>query len=214
MDFFFLPDTCALAVHIACHEANIPLRLQTLERSPNGLKLKDDNASTPHYMSINPKGKVPAIGLQGGGILTETQAILQYIAWELVPSTRSAKLIPKVGLERWRAVELFNFITTEIHKAFSPLFNPDISPKHRETIIRDLGRAFTVLQDILGDQPFLIGQEISVLDFYAWTLLSWTRFFDDVDLSTWPRLAEYRRRILQRPSVQKALEEEGLVFQF
>ncbi|KAL6805056.1 glutathione S-transferase [Trichoderma sp. SZMC 28013] len=217
MDFYFIPDTCALAVHIACHEANIPLQLREIERSPTGLRIKSTRAHSSDYMSLNPKQKVPAIGLPNvpnGSILTETQAILQYIAWELAPAAENGSLLPKNGLERWRAVELLNFITTEIHKAFSPLFNPDMSAKHRERAIQDLGRAFTILEDTLGEKDFLIGQEISVIDCYAWTLLSWTRFFDDVDLAEWPSLVRYRQRILQRPSVQKALEEERLVFVF
>ncbi|KAL6689691.1 glutathione S-transferase [Trichoderma pleuroticola] len=214
MDFYFIPDTCALAVHIACHEANIPLQLREIERSPTGPRIKSTKALASDYTSLNPKQKVPAIGLPNGGILTETQAILQYIAWELAPAAQNGDLLPKSGLERWRAVELLNFITTEIHKAFSPLFNPDMSSKHRERAIKDLGRAFTILQDTLGEKEFLIGQEISVIDCYAWTLLSWTRFFDDVDLAEWPSLVRYRQRILQRPSVQRALEEERLVFVF
>lgn len=214
MDFYFIPDTCALAVHIACHEANIPLQLREIERSPTGLRIANTKALPFDYVSLNPKQKVPAIGLSNGSILTETQAILQYLAWERAPATQNGDLLPKSGLQRWRAVELLNFVTTEIHKTFSPLFNPDISPKHRERIIKDLARAFTILQDTLGEKEFLIGQEISVIDCYAWTLLSWTRFFDDVNLTEWPSLVRYRQRILQRPSVQKALEEERLVFEF
>ncbi|KAL7904425.1 glutathione S-transferase [Trichoderma velutinum] len=214
MNFYFIPDTCALAVHIACHEINIPLQLREIERSPTGLRIKNTKGLPSDYMSLNPKQKVPAIGLSNGSILTETQTILQYIAWELAPATQNGGLLPKAGLERWRAVELLNFVTTEIHKTFSPLFNPNISSRYREQIIKDLARAFTILQDTLGEKEFLIGQEISVIDCYAWTLLSWTRFFGDVDLSKWPSLVRYRQRILQRPSVQKALEEEGLVFVF
>ncbi|GIK06765.1 hypothetical protein Aspvir_002416 [Aspergillus viridinutans] len=208
MEFFFIPGTCALAVHIACHEAGIHLQLRQLERTPTGLQVKLGDGKPRDYMSLNPKGKVPAIRFHDGGILTENQAILQYIAWELTPKEKM--LIPQTGPARWRAVELLNFITTDLHKGFSPLLNRDISAKHREAVIRDLGKAFTVLQDILGDKPFLLGEEFSVADCYAWTVLTWTRFFDDIDLAKWPRLVKYRQRILHRPSVQKALEEEGL----
>lgn len=173
--------------------------------------MKNEDGTYASYTSLNPKGKVPAIRLQGGEILTENQTILQYIALELAPEKQ---LMPQHGLARWRAQELFNFITTDIHKCYSPLFNPDISPKHRNAIIDDLGIAFSVLQDILGDKPYLLGQDISIMDTYAWTLLTWTRFFSDVDIAAWPRLVDYCRRILQLPSVQRTLKEEGLVFEF
>ncbi|PCG89495.1 Hypothetical protein PENO1_104320 [Penicillium occitanis (nom. inval.)] len=212
MEFFFLQDTCALAVHIACHEAGLHVQLRQLERSPTGLQVKSDNVNPRNYNSLNPKGKVPAIKFGAGGILTENQAILQYIAWELAPKDKA--LIPQNGPARWRAVELLNFITTELHKGFSPLFNSNISARHRQEVIQDLGKGFTVLQDILGDKPFILGEEFTVADCYTWTVLTWTRFFDDVDLTKWPRLVEYRRKILQRPSVQKALEEEGLKLVF
>ncbi|KAL7940646.1 glutathione S-transferase [Trichoderma barbatum] len=214
MDFFFIPDTCALAVHIACYEANIALQLREIEQSPTGLRLKTAIALTSDYKTFNPKQKVPAFGLPNGDILTENTSnssisCLGAYSHDARYGSYSQNRTRTLG-----AVELLNFVTTAIHKAFSPLFNPNLSPKHRDNIIQDLSRAFSILQDTLGDKEFLIGPHMSVVDCYTWTLLSWTRFFDDVDISAWPLLVEYRQRILHRPSVQRALEEEGLAFEF
>ncbi|KAH8802997.1 glutathione S-transferase [Xylogone sp. PMI_703] len=221
MQFFFLPHTCALAVHIALCEAQLDTQLKKIRRDPDAaaLKLQDDDSE---YLTINPNGKVPAIEfpLEKGKILTETQTILQYIAWELAPDKLP---IPQTGAARWRALELLNFITTELHKGFAPLFRPDLSPSSREFFKRELGKAFTYLQGVIAEQDetggdgkesFILGDEFTVVDCYAWAVLTWTTYFDDIDLSPWPTLVEYRRRILKRPSVRKALKEEGVSLEF
>lgn len=209
MQFFFIPDTCALALHVALREANFDIELkQVLKPATGGChRLKDNNSE---YLAITQNNKVPAIGFHGA-IHTKTQAILQYIAWDLAPDRLP---IPQTGPGRWLAVETLYFIVTKLHKGVAPLFSPNIARKNREFWIRELGNAFTVLQGYLmdGERPkkFLLGDTFTVLDCYAWTVLNWTRFFEDVDLSPWPRLVDHRQRILQRPAVQKAFKEEAL----
>jgi len=144
---------------------------------------------------------VPALQLDNSEVLTEGPALLQYIA-DLAPASN---LAPANGtLDRTRLQETLNFISTEIHKGFSPLFNP-AAPAEWKTVVRDnLGKRFDYLSTWLDKQPYLQGETFTVADGYLFTVLGWCRWVD-IDLGKWPVLTAYCARVAERPKVQAAL---------
>ncbi|MEN9456224.1 MAG: Glutathione S-transferase, partial [Pseudomonadota bacterium] len=187
--------TCSLSPQIALSEAGIGVELIKVD-----LKAKT-TASGADYLAINPKGYVPALQLDSGEVLTEGPALLQYIA-DLAPASN---LAPANGtLDRTRLQETLNFISTEIHKGFSPLFNP-AAPAEWKTVVRDnLGKRFDYLSTWLDKQPYLQGETFTVADGYLFTVLGWCRWVD-IDLGKWPVLTAYCARVAERPKVQAAL---------
>jgi glutathione S-transferase len=164
-------------------------------------KLADGQA----FNEVNSKGYVPVLELDSGERLTEVSAILQYIGDQKPESG----LVPANGtLARYHLQEWLNYLASEIHKAFWPLFHEGCEPE-RPFALERLGRRFTWLSERLGDKPFLMGDTFSVADSYLLTMLNWTRP-GGIDLNRWPNLKSYRSRISERPSVQAALEAEGL----
>jgi glutathione S-transferase len=158
------------------------------------------------YTTINPKGYVPALDLGNGELLTEGPAIVQYLA-DQAPESR---LAPPCGtLERARVQEWLTFIGTELHKNFSPLFNPAASADAKEAARANLARRLPIAAQALENRPYLTGETFSVADAYLFTVLTWTGLVG-VDLSPWPSLGAYQERVGARPSVQAALEAEGL----
>lgn len=199
MKLYFSPGACSLAPHIALREAGLPVELDKVD-----LRARR-TASGADYTQINPKGYVPALRLDDGAVLTEAGVILQYIA-----DRRPGTLAPAFGtLERYRLMEWLNFLSTEIHKQFSPLFNPKITPEWKDDQLQRLSGRFELLARHLAERPYLLGQAFSIADAYLFTLLRWTTLFD-IDLSKWPALQDYRARIEARPAVQAALRAEGI----
>jgi glutathione S-transferase len=200
MKLYYMPATCALAPHIAAREAGLEFELVEVKRSARGLIFGNGQ----DYAAINRKGKVPALEVDGG-IITETQAILQYIAAQ-APDRLP---FPTDGMPRWHMLETLNFITTELHRGFSPLGSPNVAPAHKAEIIEAIGRAFTTLEVLIGDRAFLGGEHFTVADAYTFVATGWASLFD-IDLAPWPVLQAYRARIAARPGVQQAQREEGL----
>jgi len=203
MKLFYIPETCALAVHIAAREAGIDLDLVRVERHGGGHRVDGGD-----YAAINPKDRVPAVEIDGE-ILTETQVILQYVA-ALAPDRLP---VPARGMARWRLVEMLGFITAELHRGLSPLFHPEIAPDHKKRLLAAFARNLGLLQAMLGRRPYLMGEAFTVADIYAFVVIGWARHFDadfDADFDTWPMLAAWRARVAARPAVQRALREEGM----
>ena len=200
MKLYYAAGTCSLAPHISLREAGLPF---TLVRFDMKTRLLEDGAPLE---SVNSKGYVPVLELDGGdGRLTEVSAILQYIA----DQKPEAALAPPNGtLARYRLQEWLSYLSTEIHKAFWPLFHEGCEPE-RPFALERLTKRFGWIQAQLGERPFLFGGGFTVADAYLLTLLNWTRPAG-IDLNTWPSLKAYRSRISERPSVQAALEAEGL----
>jgi len=141
--------------------------------------------------------------MEDGGILTENAVVLQYIA-DRAPE---ARLIPPVGtLARYRVLEWLNYIATELHKGFAPLFHPTGEP--RAHALEALEAKFAYVAGGLGEGPYLAGADVSVADFYLFVVLGWARIFH-IDLARWPALAAFRARLLERPAVRAALHAEG-----
>ena len=200
MKLYYAPGACSLASHIVACEADIPLELEKDE-----IKTKKTRGGVD-FLSINPKGYVPALELDDGGILTEGPAILQFLA-DLRPA---AHLAPANGtLERYRLLEWLAFINSEIHKTYGPLFSPQTPSTVREERIETLKKRFAFVDRSLDGNAFLLGSQFSVADAYLFVMLGWTDFLK-IDISALKNLQAFRSRVAGREGVQKALKEEGL----
>jgi glutathione S-transferase len=157
------------------------------------------------YLSINPKGAVPALEIEDGEVLTENAVVLRFLA-DKAPQSR---LVVSNGMERWDLLELVNFIATELHKGFAPLFDSRTNTEARELLVENLSKRFNILDRKLGDKPYLTGEAFTIADAYAYTVLNWTKFHK-IEMSRWPRLVAFMDRVAARPPVQEALAEEGL----
>jgi glutathione S-transferase len=201
MKLYYSPGACSLSPHIALLEAGLPYELVKVDIRGKKLENGDD------YLKINPKGQVPALGLDNGEVMTEGPVIVQVIA----DRAAAAKLAPASGSpERYRLQEWLNFITTELHKGFSPLFNPAI-PDEVKAVFRDrLMAKFKYLDDALAGHDYLMGQQFTVADGYLFTVLRWADAMK-MDISALPTLVAYKARVAARPKVQEALAKEGLM---
>lgn len=201
MKLYYSPGACSLSPHIVLREAGLDITIEKVN-----LRTKETESGA-NYAAINPKGYVPALQLDDGELLTEGPAIVQYVA-DLVPEK---KLAPPAGtLARARLQEWLTFIGTELHKSFSPLFNPAASDDMREAARANLARRFPIAAAALDAKPYLLGDEFSVADAYLFTVLSWAGLVG-VDISPWPSLGAFAERIKARPAVQAALKAEGLL---
>ncbi len=200
MKLYYKSGACGLSPHIALAEAGLTYEIEAVDL------VTKKTASGADYFQVNANGYIPALVLDNGEVLTEGPAIVQYIA-DQVPEK---KLAPAAGtLARYRLQEWLNFISTELHKSHSPLFNPK-APDEWKAVMRDLiGRRYDVVAQKLGDKDYLMG-EFSVADGYLFTVLGWGGFVG-IDIAKWPTLVAYRARVAARPGVQQAMREEGLL---
>jgi glutathione S-transferase len=201
MKLYYAPGACSLAPHIALREIGADFTLEKVD-----LRAKKTETGAD-FSAINPKGYVPALALADGEVLTEGVVLQQYIA----DSKPEAKLAPARGTrERRQLEELLVFLSTEVHKNFSPLFGPT-TPDEYKTIAKDkIAQRFDFLDKQLSDgRKFLTGDSFTIADGYFFTLTNWTRP-TGMDLSRWPNIAAFAGRVAQRPTVQAALKAEGL----
>jgi len=200
MKLYYVPGACSMAPHIALREAGLAFELDKMDPATRRTAQGED------YLKVNPKGSVPALRLDNGEVLTEVAVLLQYIA----DQKPAAGLAPAAGgMARYRLAEWLNFVSSDIHKQFSPFFNPKLPPEWRENQIAVLARRFEVLADRLRSHPYLMGETFTVADIYLFVVLRWANLFK-LDLGKWPVLGEFLDRIATRPAVQAALKAEGL----
>jgi len=200
MKLFLLPGACSLASHIALEEAGLSYETAAVNRQTKALPDGGD------FMKVNPKGYVPALQLDDGVVLTEGAAILQYVA----DQAPAKGLAPAAGtMARYQLQGWLNFIGSEVHKSFSPLFNPASSDDWKAAVRANLDRRLGYLNDHLGARPFLMGETFGVADAYLFTVLGWAGRVK-LDLSVWPALVAFQQRVAARPAVQTALKAEGL----
>lgn len=201
MKLYYSPGACSLSPHIALHEAG--LAFTPVLASTKSHKLQDGT----DYYEINPLGYVPMLELDDGTRLREGPAIVQYIA-DQVPLKM---LAPQNGsLQRYRLQEWLTFIGTEIHKGFSPLFNP-ATPEEYKTMARTkLLERLQWVDSQLAEKQYLMGDQFTVADGYLFTVTNWTKP-TNVDISGLANLAAYRERVGARPAVQAAMKAEGLL---
>jgi glutathione S-transferase len=201
MKLYFTPGACSLAPHIALREAELTFDLEQVDLAAKKTKSGAD------FTKVNPKGYVPALELDDGQILTEVAAVVQYVA-DLRPE---ANLMPEPGaFERYRVQEWLNFIATELHKSFGPLFSPN-TPEAYQAILRErIAARFGFLDRQLAGKDYLMGSGFTVADAYCFTIVSWAKLFG-IGLDDWPSLTAYMERVGARPRVRAALEAEGLL---
>jgi glutathione S-transferase len=201
MKLYYSPGACSLSPHIALREAG--LAFEAVLASTKSHKLQDGT----DYYAINPLGYVPMLELDDGTRLREGPAIVQYIA----DQAPTKNLAPANGtLPRYRLQEWLTFIGTEVHKQFSPLFNP-ATPEEVKTMQKEkLSSRFKWIEAELKDKQYLMGDNFSVADGYLFTVTNWAPRVD-IDLAPYPNLVAYRARVAARPAVQEAMKAEGLL---
>lgn len=195
MKLYYAPGACSLATHIALSESGLAYdtdRVAMQTRETAGGKV---------LSQVNPKNKVPALDIGDGDILTENAVLLQYVA----DQPGSAVALPQ-GKARYRLMEWLNFIATELHKGFGPLFNRAAPDEIRTAARQNLDKQFKYVEDRLGD-AYLTGDQFGVADAYLFTMLNWAK---RMELEVGPKLQAYFDRVRARPGVQRALETEGL----
>jgi len=200
MKLYYSPGACSLSPHIILQESG-------LKHTTAKTNLKDKTFDGGgDYRQKNPHGYVPALELDDGTILTEGPAIVQYIA-DKVPEK---KLAPANGtLDRAKMQGWLNFVSTEIHKGFSPLFNAAMPEEAKKLFREKLLQRFEVLDRHFAKNQYLMGEQFMVPDAYLFTVLNWTKP-TNIDIAQFKNLTAYHARIGARPAVQSAMKAEGL----
>ena len=201
MKLYYSPGVCSLSPHICLREAGLTFELVKVDIKAHTLS---DGAD---YFKVNPNGYVPMLELDSGEQITEGPAIVQHIA-DLAPAARLAP--PAGSVERTRLQSWLNFIGTELHKGFSPLFNPAANSEFKNWQKQRLTDRYTWVASQLGGKEYLMGETFTCADAYLFTTLGWLGFVG-MDLSPWENLKSYRERIAARPRVLDAMRAEGLI---
>lgn len=198
MKLYYSPGACSLSPHIVLRESGLAFDL--VKASTKTHKLDDGT----DYYTINPKGYVPLLELDDGQRLSEGPAIVQYIA----DKAPAKKLAPAAGtLERSRLQEWLNFITSELHKGFSPLFNAEMPEAAKQIFKTKLESRFKWVDEQFKGKPFLLGEDFSVADAYLFTVAGWSKHVG-VDIAGLANLNAFMERVAARPAVQAALKAE------
>jgi glutathione S-transferase len=201
MKLYYAPGACSLSPHIVARELGLPLELAKVNTKDKSIEGGGD------YRKVNPRGYVPALELDDGQVLTEGPAIVQYLA----DRRPEAGLAPKWGsVERYRLLEWLNFLTSEVHKQFSPLFKPNTPEEYKAIARETLATRFDWLDAQLAGKDYLMGRSFTVADAYLFVLLGWGKPMQ-IDLARWPNLAAFHKRVGARPKVKEALQAEGLL---
>jgi glutathione S-transferase len=200
MKLYYSPGACSLSPHIVAREAGIDIELEKVDTKAKTTESGRD------FLQINPKGYVPVLELDNGDILTEGTAIVQYLA----DQKPDAKLAPANGtFERSRLQETLGYISTELHKSYTPLFYPTTPLEVKQERRDYLRKRYALLDQQLTKHPLLSGDQFSVADAYLFTVTNWASHVD-LDLSEFKALNAFQQRVSARPSVQAALQAEGL----
>jgi len=200
MKLYYSPGACSLAPHIALQEIGVPYTTAKVDLHAHKL------ADGTDYYTINPKGYVPMLELPGGERLTEAAVILQYIA-----DRKPGELAPAFGtLERYRLMEWLNFIATEVHKQFGPLWYPTTPEATKEEQRKKLAKRFDEISTALANKPYLTGEKFTIADAYLFTVVNWAGTLK-VDLAPWPALQQFQARVAARPKVREVMKDEGLI---
>ena len=201
MKLYYMPGACSLATHILMRESGQKVELDKVGRDKK-------TESGENFLDINPKGYVPAVRMDDGDILTENVVVHNYLA-DLKPESR---LAPASGTKaRLKQDELALYISTEIHKTYSPMFNPATPDEVKKGQKEKLVQRYGLIEKLLGDgRPYLTGQTFATVDAYLFTVTRWAAA-TGVDLSAFPKLLDFQTRVAERPAVKTALEAEGLL---
>lgn len=198
---YYSPGSCSLAAHIVARETGLPVDIAKVD-----LRAKQIDGGGD-YRKINPKGYVPALVLDDGEVLTEVAVVSQYLA-DKAPHKH---LAPANGtLPRYRVQEWLSYIGAELHKSFSPLFNPTTPDDMRENRKAYLQMRYVFVDEQLAKGPVLVGEHFSVADAYLFVVTSWATPMG-LDLSAFRNLNDFQKRVAARPAVRQAMREQGLL---
>ena len=201
MKLYYSNGACSLSPHIVLRESGLPFELVRASTKTHAL---DDGTD---YYTINPKGSVPLLELDNGERLTEGPAIVQYIA----DQAPDKNLAPANGtLARYRVQEWLNFITSELHKGYSPLFRPNTPDAYKPIAMDTLKKKYAYVDSKLEGKHYLMGEQFSVPDAYLFTVTNWAGRVG-LDLSEFKNVSAFMARMMARPSVQAAMKAEGLI---
>jgi glutathione S-transferase len=201
MKLYYSPGACSLSPHIALLEAGLPYDLVKVDLRAKKLENGDD------FLKVNPKGQVPVLALDSGELVTEGPVIIQMIADKAV----AKNLAPaRDSSERYKLLEWLNFITTELHKNFGPMFSPVLADEAKAFFKDRVMGKFKYVESQLAGREYLMGSQFTVADGYLFTMLAWADRLK-FDLSEMPNLMAYKARVGARPKVQEALTKEGLM---
>ena len=201
MKLYYAPGACSLSPHIVSREAGIGLDLEQVDNREKKTKNGQD------FWHINPKGQVPVLEIDSGQRLTEGPVIVQYLA----DQKPASGLVPPPGsIDRYRVQEWLNFVTSELHKSFGPIFRPTTPDEYKKISKDNLGKRFDWLNQELASKQYLMGDQFTIADAYLFTVLRWVPRIE-LDLAKWPNLKAYIDRVAARPKVQEAMKAEGLL---
>jgi glutathione S-transferase len=202
MKLYYSPGACSLSPHIALLEAGLPYDLVKVDLRAKKLENGDD------FLKVNPKGQVPALRLDSGELVTEGPVIVQMIADQVAAKNLAP---PRDSAERYKLLEWLNFIASELHKNFGPMFSPVLADEAKAFFKDRVMTKFKYIDGQLADhRDYLLGKQFTVADGYLFTMLSWAERMN-FDLSALPSLVAYKARVAARPKVQEALTKEGLM---
>jgi glutathione S-transferase len=199
MKLYYSPGACSQGAHILLHETKLSHESEAVDLRAH------KTAGGADYYGVNAKGAVPALELDGGEVLTENGAVLQYIG----DMAGDGLLLPKTGLPRYRVVEILSYLSSDLHKSFSPLFNPASSEEVKQAARDTVGKKLDFLEKSLSGKDYLTGDHMSVADPYLFAMLGWTGK-NGIELGKWPNLQAFRTRMEGRDTVKAVLKAEGL----
>ncbi|WP_419421116.1 glutathione transferase GstA [Legionella sp. D16C41] len=200
MKLYYTKGACSLVERIIINELGVNAQYESVN-----LKTKETETGKD-FLAINPKGAVPALELDNGEVLTENAVLLQYLA----DKAQATTLLPAMGdIKRYRVLEWVNYITTEVHKSFGALFNPNLAEQVKNDIFKPLIKSkFSFINQHIG-RPYLIDNHFTIADAYLFVMLMWARNFK-IDLTEWENLNHFAKELSQHKAVKKSLQEEGL----
>jgi glutathione S-transferase len=200
MKLYFSPGACSLSPHIVSREAGINVDLEQVDLREKKTKNGKD------FLSVNPKGQVPVLELDNGRKLTEGPAIVQFLA----DQKPASGLMPGAGtIDRYGVQEWLNFVASELHKTYSPMFRPT-TPEEFKTMSREnIGKRLDWVDKELAGKQYITGEKFTAADAYLFAVLRWSPRVG-IDLKKWPNITAYVDRVSARPKVQEALKAEGL----
>jgi glutathione S-transferase len=199
MKLYYSPGACSQAPQILLHEIGLAHDAARVDLKS---KMVEDGSS---YLQVNPKGSVPALALDNGEVLTENAVILQYLG-----DRAGSDVLPSLGdFRRYRVLEWTNFITTELHKSFAPLFSTQAGDETKHFFREAIAKKLDYVEGRLGGGPFLAGDTLTIADPYLFVISGWADKM--IGLNNWPNITAFRERMLGRPSVRHVLRFEGLL---
>jgi glutathione S-transferase len=200
MKLYYSPGACSLAPHIVLREAGLPFSLEKVDTSTH------KTAQGVDYYTINPKGQVPVLEIEDGERLSEGPIVAQYVA----DQAKNTDLMPAAGTKaRYRVMEWQNYVTSELHKSFTPLFNPAVNAEAKGVIAENLKKKYRWVSTQLEGREYLTGSTFTVADAYLFTVSGWAKHVG-LDLSDLSHLQKFLSRVAARPAVKEAMRAEGL----